>query len=139
MNVKRWKAWGLGLVLAATLSACASGGVPGLPPTQTYFVSGSVQGEDGAAWNFASVVLEGSPRGSVTDDQGRFGIEALRPGAYGLTVVYLGYRSEPARLRVPGSRDTTVTLTMVRDPRLGPALADSLAPVRVRYSVRKAG
>ena len=139
MNVKSWKVLGVGLLLAGTLSACASRGVPPLPPQPTYLVSGTVQGEDGTPWNYASIVLKGSPLGSVTDEDGRFGVEPLRPGTYGLTVVYLGYRSAPLWFHVPGAQDSTATLPMVRDPQLGPALADSLPPARVQFTLRRAG
>ena len=69
------------------------------------------------------------------DSSGGFGIDDLRPGDYQLTVVYLGYRSVPAFLRVQESVQTTVTLAMVRDPRLGPARVENVPPVTVSYEL----
>jgi hypothetical protein len=125
-------------VVGISLSACGSTRVAGLPPMDSYILSGQLTGEGGAPLDYASVVLAGSPLGSVTDDQGRFGIDGVRAGAYGLTVVYLGYRSGEARITVPGDNEKTLLLDMVRDEKLGPAFADSLAPVTVNFTLSRA-
>jgi len=113
--------------------------MPNLPPNPDYMVSGQVKGSDGDALAYASLALAGSPLGTLTDDQGNFGFDDLRPGRYGLTVIYLGYRSEAIRFTLPGASDSTAALKMVRDTELGPALVDSLGPVTVSYRIRKAG
>ncbi len=128
----------LAVFLCLTALACGSGRLPQLPPGPTYTVSGQVKQAQGDPLQYASVVLSGSPLGALTDDQGRFGVDNVRSGGYGMTVLYLGFRSAPAQFRVPGTRDSTLTLDLVRDPDLGAALADSMPPVTVSFSVQRA-
>ncbi len=124
-------------VLGIMLGGCGSARVPQLPAMDTYVLSGQITGDGGEPLRYASVALAGSPLGTVTNDQGRFGIDEIRKGDYGLTVIYLGFRSGEYRIQVPGAGQETVTLEMVRDPKLGPALADSLAPVTVSFDLTR--
>jgi hypothetical protein len=116
---------------------CAGGGGSTVVRAPRFELSGTVRGSEGEPLSHASIVLVGSPRGSLTDATGGFGIGDLRPGDYQLTVVYLGYRSVPAFLRVREPVQTTVTLAMVRDPRLGPARVESIPPVTVSYELTR--
>lgn len=132
------------LVIAVALTtlciaACGRPPVPGIPPAPGYALTGSLRGADGKPLGFASVALAGTPRGTVADDQGRFAIDDLRAGTYGLTVIHLGYRSAEAVVNVPAASEATVTLAMKRDARLGPALADSMGAVTVNYRLIQAG
>ncbi len=132
MTSKTWLRWAAAAGAAVLITACG-GPLKGLPRQAEWNVHGTVKGQDGKALSYASVALSGSPRGDVTDDQGRFDLSAIRRGTYGLTVIYLGFRSDEVRFTLPGADDSTATLEMVRDPELGPALADSLDPVTVTY------
>ena len=49
--------------------------------------------ETGAALPLASVALEGTPRGSASDDEGRYRIEGLAPGMYTVVAYFVGYRT----------------------------------------------
>jgi hypothetical protein len=94
-------------------------------------VAGRITDEAGRPLPHASVVLSGTPRGAVADDDGTFAIDRLRPGRVELTVLHLGHRSAPAPLRIPVPENTSFILTMSVDASLGPARPDSLARVRV--------
>ena len=124
-------------VVTAGLGGCGGGRVPELPSMETYVIDGRVTGSGGDPLEYASVALAGTPLGALTNDQGRFGNDEVRAGAYGLTVIYLGYRSAEQRVRVPGNAEETVTLAMVRDPQLGPALLDSLNTVTLSYTISR--
>lgn len=121
-------------MLAAVIwSGCAGSGGSGGDPGARYRLEGQVVDEAGAPLRYAAVVLGGSPLGGVTSTDGRFDIDDLRPGRYGLTIIYLGFRSQPRVLDVPGVDEDAFLLPMRRDPSAGPAAADSLAPVQVTY------
>ena len=118
------------------LAGCGRGSVPGLEPGSVYAIDGTVSSGEGSPLSWAAVALEGSPFGTVTGPQGKFGIDGLRNGRYGLVVMYAGFRSRPKEIRVPDGGGDTLILEMIRDARLGPAFADSLSPVQVYYELR---
>ena len=121
-------------LLGATVG-CASSAPPSQSAVGQFAMTGTVTGSDGAALVYASVVLVGSPRGSVTDPSGRFTISRIRDGNYGFTVIHLGYRSHPYPIRMEVAGERTVTLDMYRDPALGEAHADSIASISVSYQI----
>ncbi len=137
--MKAWTRLAAGLAVAASLAACGRSPVPGLPPSSAYVLTGSLVGEDGKPLGYASVALAGSPLGTVADEAGRFALDGLRTGSYGLTVIHLGYRSAQAPVTVPASDERTATLAMTRDERLGPALVEKLGAVTVTFRVSPAG
>jgi hypothetical protein len=108
-------AWSV--VFGPVVAGCASS----LPEVEagSHVLAGAVTDVEGRALPWASVVLFGTPRGAVANENGEFLIERLRPGRCDLTVLYLGYRSDPAPVRIPVAEDTTYTLSMSEDPRLG--------------------
>jgi hypothetical protein len=140
VNAKTWTVRAVAVaVLGSGLYACGSAGMPNLPPSSDYTISGRVEGSDGSPLAYASLALAGSPLGTLADGQGNFGFNGVRSGTYGLTVIYLGFRSNAVRFTVPGASDSTATVNTARDAELGPALVDSLGPVTVSYQVRGAG
>ncbi len=140
MNAKTWTMRAAAVVvLGSGLNACGAGGMPNLPPSSDYTISGQVKGDDGSPLAYASLALAGSPLGTLADGQGNFGFNGVRSGSYGLTVIYLGFRSNAVRFTLPGASDSTATLKTARDAGLGPALVDSLGPVTVSYRIRAAG
>jgi len=74
-------AFGAVLMLALTAgSALAQGRIAGRVTTQ-----------EGAPLNGAQVQLEGSGYGGLTDAEGRYLIQNVRPGTYNVTVQFIGY------------------------------------------------
>lgn len=133
MKQDAWKLWPL--IGALVLGGCGSG--KGRQPDPLYVLQGSVMTHEGNPLEHASVALSGTPLGTVTDEDGSFGIEGIRPGDYMLVVVYLGYRSEETRLTLSGAEPVVRELDMIRDPKLGVALVDSLPPVTVSYTLHR--
>jgi hypothetical protein len=130
--------WKLLLVIGVMVAGgCGSGAQQGAEPPPLYVLQGSVRTGEGDPLVHASVALSGTPLGTVTDDDGRFGVDGIRPGDYMLVVVYLGYRSEKTRLTLSGTEPVVRVLEMIRDPRLGEAAVDSLPPVTLSYTLHR--
>lgn len=121
------------------LTGCGGGSKSStaLPKDPVYSLRGGVTYDDGDPLAYASVALGGSPLGSITDANGRFEIENLRAGSYRLTVLYLGYRSQPVALNTAETETITRTVEMMRDQSLGKAVADSLLPVTVSFELQR--
>ena len=90
------------LIVAAIVPASAGGG------KITSTVTNSQTGE---ALISASIVLEGTQLGTVSDDKGRFFILNVPPGTYTLRATYVGYAAlKVEEIRVSGDLTTTVNL-----------------------------
>jgi hypothetical protein len=123
----------LPLLLVALLAGCGSGGVEtNLDPT--YRVRGTLVEADGSAASEASIVLERSPIGALTGGDGAFDLGPLHRGNYEVRLLYLGYRSRPGALAVPGEGGGTLTFPMFPVPGKQ-ALVDSLPPMTVTWEV----
>jgi hypothetical protein len=130
--------WKLLLAIGVlVLWGCGSGGQRGGEPGPFYVLQGSVKTHEGDPLLHASVALSGTPRGAVTKDDGSFGLDGIRPGDYELVVVYLGYRSEKTPLTLSGTEPVVRVLEMIRDPKLGEAVVDSLPPVTLSYTLHR--
>ena len=80
------------LVVAALLAAVAA--QPARAQEEAAALHGTVRdAETGAALPLASVALEGTPRGSASDDEGRYRIEGLAPGTYTVVAYFVGYQT----------------------------------------------
>jgi len=73
-----------------------------------------VDGDTGAAVPEASVVLQGTGLLGITDEEGRFELPALEPGAYRLIVFHPGFRDGTAELRVEAGRTAVVEIRLER-------------------------
>jgi iron complex outermembrane receptor protein len=67
---------------------------------QTSTVQGTVRDANGLPLAGASVVLEGTRRGTVTDANGNFSIIAP-PGSYNLVISYVGFTTQKNAIEVP--------------------------------------
>ncbi len=64
---------------------------------QTHQVSGFVKNEDGEALIGATIVLEGTSLGTITDEMGSFSLE-VQKGSYRLICKHLGYESKEVEI-----------------------------------------
>lgn len=76
-----------------------------------FAVAGKVSGLDGTALDGASVAIHELQVGMITDEQGRFRFEQLKPGNYHLHVTYLGYESAVVDFRIL-NEDLVLTIAM---------------------------
>ena len=90
------------LIAAAVVPAAAGGGK----------ITGTVtDSQSGDPLVSASIVLEGTQLGTVSDDKGRYFILNVPPGTYTLRVSYVGYAAVVVEeIRVSGDLTTTVDL-----------------------------
>jgi TonB-dependent receptor len=80
---------------------------------ETGSVSGIVvDGETGFTLGGASVSVQGSPRATITNQQGRFALLNLPAGRVTLEVMYLGYGTITERVTVAAGQVTEVRLEM---------------------------
>ena len=75
-------------------------------------IVGTVSDSSGAVLKGAQVTV--SPQGAnvVTNDQGRFVINGVAPGAYTLTVTYVGFASLTKQVEVAAGQTASVSLSM---------------------------
>jgi len=78
---------------------------------QNATMSGNVKGPDGLPLSGASVVVEGTKRGTVTDANGNFSI-SVPPGNYTIVISYVGFQTQTVTVNVPsgGVRDLSYSL-----------------------------
>ena len=93
--------------------------------------------EDGAPLTTASIVLERSPLGAMTNSQGAFDLGPLRPGSYEVRILYLGFQSKPGDMPIPGPGSGSRVFPMFPIPGQD-ALADSVLPVALTFRVVEA-
>ena len=76
------------LVLALMLFLCQLGF------SQTGSILGRVYNEvNNESIPFANVIIENTQMGSVTDDDGKFRIDNIKPGIYNLTISFVGFKT----------------------------------------------
>ena len=61
---------------------------------------GVVTDDDGKPLGGANVVVEGTEKGGVTDESGRYTIDLGKPGDYVLTASFIGYSPLTAEVKV---------------------------------------
>ncbi|MEO7181941.1 MAG: TonB-dependent receptor [Gemmatimonadaceae bacterium] len=84
-----------------------------------------------------TLMLVGTGRGALTDDQGRFSIPDLSPGEYVLRTRALSYRQLEQPVVVRAGAATTTTLRLVSAPfTLGAVRARARPPERDRFDLR---
>jgi iron complex outermembrane receptor protein len=77
---------------------------------QTGVISGQIIDESGVEMPGASVLIEGSQNGAMTDFDGNFRISGLDTGDYRLIISYIGYTTKSVSISVPQSQPLIVTL-----------------------------
>ncbi|MBD3162524.1 MAG: DUF3520 domain-containing protein [Candidatus Eisenbacteria bacterium] len=70
---------------------------PSPPPRRCGTIRGTVRDEQGDPVPYASVVVQGTPVGAMTDTTGSYEIRDLSPRSYDLTISVIGYGGETAR------------------------------------------
>ena len=83
-------------------------------------ISGTVrEATTGDALRGATVLLEGTKRGAITDPKGNFLIKNLSPGTYTLVVRYVGYESKRiSSITVEPGKTTRISVVLDRDRQL---------------------
>jgi len=83
---------------------------------QTATVSGNIKDPNGLPLSGASVVVEGSKRGTVTDAAGNFSL-AVPPGNHTIVISYVGFQTQRITVDVPagGLRDLSYNLQNAGD------------------------
>ena len=68
---------------------------------------------------FATIIVDSTSKGTVTDIDGNYQLENLKPGNYNLTCSYFGFKSKSAlEIRVTSTRPTQVDFAMVEDTKV---------------------
>jgi outer membrane receptor for ferrienterochelin and colicins len=67
-------------------------------------IEGVVKGADGEALPGATLMLKENGLGTAADEQGRFSLGNVPPGAYKLRISYLGYEPQVQRLQITGDQ-----------------------------------
>jgi TonB-linked SusC/RagA family outer membrane protein len=78
-------------------------------------ITGTVKDVKGEALFGVSVYLEKTTRGAVTDLDGTFKIENVKPGNYVLVFSYVGFKTERATIQVVVGKNTVVNKTLKED------------------------
>ena len=94
----------LGLFIIGTVHAQSGG------------IKGTIVDESGDLIPGASIVIQGTSNGVVSDIDGNFSINQLENGDYTLVVSYIGYSSQNVTLQVP--QDQNLIITLVEDTML---------------------
>jgi iron complex outermembrane receptor protein len=75
-------------------------------------ITGRVTNSNGGAVEAVSVGLEGQPKGSITDEQGRFRIRQVAPGQYTLIVSAVGLKTEQQTVTVVAGQTATINFLL---------------------------
>jgi iron complex outermembrane receptor protein len=75
-------------------------------------INGRVTNSNGGAVEAVSVGLEGQPKGSITDEQGRFRIRQVAPGQYTLVVSAVGLKTEQQTVTVVAGQTATINFVL---------------------------
>lgn len=83
-------------------------------------IRGTVRTETGEALPEASVLIDETRQGAITDKDGFFVILSISPGRYTVTASYIGYQSRSvADVRVSADRASTIDFELVNAPLAG--------------------
>lgn len=69
-------------------------------PTDAHLFGHVVDAESGAHLAYVTIVIEGTPYGTVTDATGHFLFRNLRPGTYNVTAEMIGYQSQTKEIDI---------------------------------------
>ncbi|SDF03964.1 iron complex outermembrane recepter protein [Dyadobacter soli] len=90
------------LFLLASVSAFAQNGR----------ISGQILSSDGQPAEQVSVGIKGTARGAVSDNQGKFTIERVKPGSYTLLVSFVGLATQEKEVTVAAGETVSVSFTL---------------------------
>src|SRR5688572_5043242 len=107
MTSGRWRLYAA-LAVALTLSAGA-----GAASAQTNTISGRVTAQGGQPLPDANVLVIGSNATATTNEDGRYSLKALRPGAHEVQVLRVGYRPMKKLVNVTQGVAATADFEMV--------------------------
>ena len=102
------KQWLLALVAAALLVSHGS-----LSAQATGQISGSVNGDDGRPLAGASVNVEGTDIGALTDSNGRFSLTGVQPGQRVVQARMIGYTPATSTVTVAAGQAATTNFVLV--------------------------
>lgn len=91
------------------LSLCIS--LP-LSAQNTGSIQGTVKTSDGDPAAHVNVTIEGSSRGDVADDEGRYRITHIKPGTYTLVVSFVGLETQTRSVEVKATENITVDFVL---------------------------
>lgn len=75
-------------------------------------ISGKITTSDGKPGAFVSVGLKGSSKGTVTDENGKYKIDGVKPGTYTLKVTFIGLAPQEQTTTVASNQTVTVNFTL---------------------------
>ncbi|MBO9614022.1 MAG: TonB-dependent receptor [Dyadobacter sp.] len=90
------------LFLLASVSALAQNGR----------ISGQILSSDGQPAEQVSVGIKGTARGAVSDNQGKFTIERIKPGTHTLLVSFVGLATQEKEVEVAAGETVSVSFTL---------------------------
>ena len=87
--------------------------LPGFVLAQTHHATlqGRITTADGQPAEFVNVMLKGTTKGAMTDEQGRYAIQGVKPGQYQLLVSFIGMETRQQAVTV--ERGQTLTVDVV--------------------------
>lgn len=83
-------------------------------PNSAFKITGRVFTDDGPVAD-ASVLIEGSRKGSTTDERGKFILNNISPATFIIVVSYVGYASARERVAIV-NRDVSLNVQLTPDP-----------------------
>lgn len=81
--------------------------------SQNATLSGKVSTTSGEPLGFANIILEGTAMGESTNEEGLFFIDNIAPGAYRLTVTFLGYETSQKQLTLQAGDRAVLDFTLI--------------------------
>lgn len=75
-------------------------------------ISGQILSSDGQPAEQVSVGIKGTARGAVSDNQGKFTIERVKPGSYTLLVSFVGLATQEKDVEVAAGETVSVSFTL---------------------------
>lgn len=75
-------------------------------------IKGNIQTADGKAAEFVNVSVKGTAKGSVTNKEGDFQINNLKPGIYQLVATFVGATKQEQSVEVKANEVSTVSFTL---------------------------
>jgi iron complex outermembrane receptor protein len=75
-------------------------------------ISGQILSSDGQPAEQVSVGIKGSTRGAVSDNQGKFTIERVKPGSHTLLVSFVGLATQEKDVEVAAGQTVSVSFTL---------------------------
>lgn len=102
------KQWLLTLVAAALLASHGS-----LSAQATGQISGTVTGDDGAPLSGASVMVQGTDIGVLTDNSGRFTLSGVQAGEQTVRAQMIGYTPATTSVTVAAGQTATANLVLI--------------------------